>query len=133
MLNRSQFIPKVEEALNVINESITTADTLVTYICGEVTDRVSFYLNCGDEFDERLITIVARIANGIYTQTKTNLSGTSDDREVKSMTDNGQSITFGEGTKNYLATVSDNELFSGFSELLKPYRRLNVVYPKCKE
>ena len=131
MLTRTQFISAAIEATKIINEAAAAAteEGLVNYVCEEVTDRLSLYLNFTDTdlFDDRIVKVAARIASGIFTQTKTNISGETDATQIKSISDNGQSVTYGDSTKNYLATVTDGELFGGCAELLKPYRKVHVV------
>lgn len=130
MLAYDEFVPQVKEAVSKINQAAAEDENLLMYVCEEVADRISVYLNLPAEntkFDVRLVKIAARIASSIFTQTLTNVEGNGDDTEIKSISDNGQSITYGNKTKNYLATVADGELFGGFAELLKPYRRIHVV------
>ena len=122
------FIEAVKEAVKVINQTATD-DTLLQFVVEEIVDRVLIYLNYGvdDEIDERLTKVVARIASGIFNQTMANVNNAGTESAVSSMTDNGQSISYANQTKNYLASVEDGELFGGFAKLLAPYRRINVV------
>ena len=135
MISKDEFIEELIEATKLINQasSVEGEDELVDYVCREITDRLSLYLNLPkpEVFDERLVRVGARLSSGVFTQTKTNIAGLSADTDIKSMSDNGQSITFGDYAKNYLATASDGELFSGCAELLKPYRRIHVVAGCC--
>ena len=135
MISKDEFIDELIEATKTINQSsdVEGQELLVEYVCQEITDRLSLYLNLPkpEIFDERLVKIGARIASGVFTQTNTNIAGTSSDTEIKSLSDNGQSITYGDSAKNYLATVTDGELFGGCAELLKPYRRIHVVSGRC--
>lgn len=129
MLDREEFLVELFEATCAINEEAISYEDTLRYVVEEVADRISIYLNlgCNELFDKRLVKIAARIANGIFTQTNANISGENNDTEIKSISDNGQSITYGDKARNYLATATDGELFGGFAELLKPYRRINVV------
>lgn len=135
MISKDEFIDELIEATKTINQasSVEGEDELVDYVCREITDRLSLYLNLPkpEVFDERLVRVGARLSSGVFTQTKSNIAGISADTDIKSLSDNGQSITFGDSAKNYLATVSDGELFSGCAELLKPYRRIHVVSRFC--
>lgn len=135
MLVYDDYVEALEVAVKKINQAAAEAAQaeLLTYTCEEVADRISLYLNLQPnedgifEFDERLVSIGARIVSGVFTQSKTNIAGTSVDSQITSVSDNGQSISFGDATRNYLATVADGELFGGCVELLKPYRNFNVV------
>ncbi|MBR3169203.1 hypothetical protein IKF23_02065 [Candidatus Saccharibacteria bacterium] len=89
-------------------------------------DRVLVYLN-DTALDEALERIVARIVSGIFNQTINSKDSTNSDSAISSVSDNGQSVSFSNEVKNYLATTEDNELFAGFSKLLARYRRINVV------
>lgn len=47
--------------------------------------------------------------------------------QVKSLEDNGQSITYGTELQNYFATSSDNEVFGGTIEILDKFRLADIV------
>jgi hypothetical protein len=127
-MQQTDFIEKVEQAVKVINKTAAD-DELLRFVVEEVVDRALIYLNYGgsDKIDERLVKIVARIASGIFNQTNANVNSTGAEMAVSSMSDNGQSISYADKTKNYLASAEDGELFGGFAKLLAPYRRINVV------
>lgn len=127
-MTQSDFINEVIEAVKAINSTIDN-DALLQFVAEEVVDRVSIYLNyaVNDEFDARLVRIVARIASGVFNQTNANVDNAGADQAISSVSDNGQSVSFSDKVKNYLASSDDNELFSGFSQLLARYRRVNVV------
>lgn len=130
MLTYDEFVAQTKESVIKINQATAEEETLTQFACEEVADRISLYLNLPAEntrFDNRLVKVAARIVSGVFAQTKANVSGDNDDTEIKSISDNGQSITYGDKTKNYLATASDGELFGGCAELLKPFRRVHVV------
>ena len=132
MFTYDEFTTKVVEATKEVNQATADDENLLEVVCEEISDRLSLYLNLPADravkcFDGRLVRVAARIVSGIFTQTKANIDGNGVDTEVKSISDNGQSITYGESTKNYLATATDGELFGGCAELLKPFRRVHVV------
>ncbi|MCL2094770.1 hypothetical protein FWH13_01500 [Candidatus Saccharibacteria bacterium] len=106
--------------------STATDDELLTFAVEETIDRVLLYLN-RDDLPNNLLRVIARIVSGVYNQTAANLNNVGADQAVKSLSDNGQSITFSENAKQYLATSTDHELFGGFAKLLAPHRRVNVV------
>lgn len=103
-----------------------SANALLEYCINEVYDRVLLYLN-DTTLDEALERVVARIVSGIFNQTTNSKTSTESDQAINSVSDNGQSVSFSNEIKNYLATTEDNELFAGFSKLLARYRRINVV------
>lgn len=99
---------------------------LLDLVVDEVGDRVLLYLNSAD-LPENVERIVARIVSGIFNQSFNTKSSTNADSAINSMSDNGQSISFSNEVKNYLASADDNTLFSGFADLLARYRRIDVV------
>ena len=106
--------------------SDASANALLEYCINEIYDRVLLYLN-DTTLDEALERVVARIVSGIFNQTTNSKTSTESDQAISSVSDNGQSVSFSNEVKNYLATTEDNELFAGFSKLLARYRRINVV------
>ncbi|MBR2587009.1 hypothetical protein IKE71_01385 [Candidatus Saccharibacteria bacterium] len=132
MYTYDEFAVEVMNATKEINHAAAEDENLLKSVVDEVIARISLYLNLPTDkaakcFDGRIARVAARIVSGVFAQTTTTIEGDVDDTEVKSLSDNGQSVTYGDKTKNYLATVSDGELFGGFAELLKPYRKIHVV------
>ena len=124
-----------QEQLDRIKGYVKTVNTtaaddsyndLLEFVISEVVDRVLIYLN-DTTLDEALERVVARIVSGIFNQTINSKDSTNSDSAISSVSDNGQSVSFSNEVKNYLATTEDNELFAGFSKLLARYRRINVV------
>lgn len=119
---------RIKDYVKTINETASEVemDGILTYTINEIYDRVLIYLN-DTALDEALERIVARIVSGIFNQTVNSKSSTQSDSAISSVSDNGQSVSFSNEIKNYLASTEDNELFAGFSKLLARYRRINVV------
>lgn len=130
MLDKDQFISKLKEKLKVVN-SITENNDLVDFLAHEMADRLSLYLNLDTasklQYDERLVSISVRVISSLLQEAKDKLSGSNTETKIQSISDNGQTITFSNIAKNYIATASDSELFGGVANILKPYRRCNVV------
>ena len=132
LLTYGDFVTKMAETVKIINKSAID-DEILALVCEEIADRLTLYLNWPEteageaQFDKRLVKIAARLASGIVTQTQQSIAGDQADMQIKSISDNGQSVTFGDTIRGYLATTTDNELFGGAAELLKPYRRVHVV------
>lgn len=130
MLDKDQFISKLKEKLKVVN-SITENNALVDFLALEMADRLSLYLNLDTtnklQYDERLVSISVRAVSSLLQEVKDKAAGSSTETKVQSISDNGQTITFSNVAKNYIATASDSELFGGVANILKPYRRCNVV------
>ena len=121
-------LDRIKGYVKVIDDvaSDASANALLEYCINEVYDRVLLYLN-DTTLDEALERVVARIVSGIFNQTTNSKTSTESDQAISSVSDNGQSVSFSNEVKNYLATTEDNELFAGFSKLLARYRRINVV------
>lgn len=121
-------LDRIKGYVKVIDDAASdaSANALLEYCINEVYDRVLLYLN-DTTLDEALERVVARIVSGIFNQTTNSKTSTESDQAISSVSDNGQSVSFSNEVKNYLATTEDNELFAGFSKLLARYRRINVV------
>nr|DAI42673.1 MAG TPA: hypothetical protein [Caudoviricetes sp.]DAO56774.1 MAG TPA: hypothetical protein [Bacteriophage sp.]DAR58115.1 MAG TPA: hypothetical protein [Caudoviricetes sp.] len=130
MLDKDQFISKLKEKLKVVN-SITENNDLVDFLSLEMADRLSLYLNLDTDkklqYDERLVSISVRVVSSLLQEAKDKVAGSNTETKIQSISDNGQTITFSNVAKNYIATASDSELFGGVANILKPYRRCNVV------
>lgn len=130
MLDKDQFISKLKEKLKVVN-SITENNDLVDFLSLEMADRLSLYLNLDTDkklqYDERLVSISVRVVSSLLQEAKDKVAGSNTETKIQSISDNGQAITFSNVAKNYIATASDSELFGGVANILKPYRRCNVV------
>ena len=129
-----EIIAKIKEYLPIINPNIQVDDNdLLDFVIGIVLDRVQLYLN-SETIPTRLERILADIVNTGFTKaTDKKVNNGVVDQAIKSISDNGQSITYADTVKQYFATASDEELFSGFTALLSRYRRVKVVYPKNNE
>lgn len=130
MLDKDQFISKLKEKLKVVN-SITENNDLVDFLSLEMADRLSLYLNLDTDkklqYDERLVSISVRVVSSLLQEAKDKVAGSNTETKIQSISDNGQTITFSNIAKNYIVTASDSELFGGVANILKPYRRCNVV------
>nr|DAT37977.1 MAG TPA: tail connector protein [Caudoviricetes sp.] len=131
MLDKNQFISALKDKVQVIhildNEE---SEALAGFLAAEMADRLSLYLNLGpqDMFDERLVNISVRVVIALFEEVKDRLIGTNTNTRVKSLSDNGQTVTFDNVARSYISSTSDIELFGGVSEVLKPYRRIRVFF-----
>lgn len=115
---------RIRNYAKIINSTISDG-SLLDFAIDEVFDRTLLYLN-DTTLDQRLERVVARIVAGVFAQNSASQDG-QPEREISSITDNGQTISYSDGIKKYLVSTDDTELFSGFSKLLAPYRRVNVT------
>lgn len=115
---------QIEQYAKTLNANIPApGDATLDFIVDEVADRVMLYLNA-TSIPEILNRVLARIVVGVYNKAQAEMNATGGaEREVKQISDNGQSITYGDEAKNYLASATDEDIFSGFEAILKRYRR----------
>ena len=115
---------RIKEYAKLLNDKIEDGD-LLDFVTLEVKDRVLVYLN-DEVLDTKLERIVARIVSGVFTESLESKDGELE-HNISSVSDNGQTIAYSDKVKSYLVSTDDSELFSGFSKLLAPYRRVNVA------
>jgi len=115
---------RIKEYAKLLNDKIEDGD-LLDFVALEVKDRVLVYLN-DEVLDTKLERIVARIVSGVFTESLESKDGELE-HNISSISDNGQTISYSDKVKSYLVSTDDSELFSGFSKLLAPYRRVNVA------
>jgi hypothetical protein len=115
---------RIKEYAKLLNDKIEDGD-LLDFVTLEVKDRVLVYLN-DEMLDTKLERIVARIVSGVFTESLESKDGELE-HNISSVSDNGQTISYSDKVKSYLVSTDDSELFSGFSKLLAPYRRVNVA------
>lgn len=134
-------VATIKEYLKIINKTINDIEKdnkgLIDFCINEVGDRVQLYLN-SNNIPTKIERILAKIVNnGLKSCLKeieiSKEDNTAIDQVVTSISDNGQSISYSNEIIKYFTTVSDEELFTGFSALLSRYRRIKVVYPKNNE
>lgn len=118
----AEVIAKAKEVANFEDEK------LLKFAVGEICDRVSLYLNLPQKanFDRRLVRILANMTCGNFIKFESAANRTAE-RAISSLSDNGQSISYQNAAQSYFATAKDSEIFDGYVEILKPYRRINVV------
>lgn len=115
---------QIEQYAKKLNSNIPEpGDATLDFIVDEVADRVMIYLNA-DSVPTILNRVLARVVVGIFNKAQAEMTTTGGaEREIKQISDNGQSVTYGDEAKNYLASATDEDIFSGFEAILKRYRR----------
>ena len=115
---------RIKNYAKLLNSRIEDGE-LLDFVTLEVLDRVLVYLN-DNTLDQKLERIVARIVSGVFAESQESSDGELS-HNISSISDNGQTISYSEKVKSYLVSTDDEELFSGFSKLLAPDRRVNVA------
>lgn len=118
---------RIKNYIKAINKTVASEDeALLDTVLGEVADRVMLYLN-DTKIDSKLEHVIARIASGVFNQSRTESTSGAPTMAISSVSDNGQSVSYSSEVQRYLTSATDQELFTGFEQLLKRYRRINVV------
>lgn len=129
---------RIIEYVQTLDNTIDNDDCL-DFVVAEVIDRAVVYMNRTQLIDDstgetgfpvELERAIARAIVGVYKNSK-NILGTDDNHMIKSISDNGQSITYGESARDYLISTSDQEVFSTIVPLLDKFRIPTIVgYPE---
>lgn len=118
---------RIKNYIKAINKTVASEDeALLDTVLSEVADRVMLYLN-DTKIDSKLEHVIARIASGVFNQSRTESTSGAPTMAISSVSDNGQSVSYSSEVQRYLTSATDQELFTGFEQLLKRYRRINVV------
>ena len=117
------------EYLRIINKS-DIEEELRDFIVESTIDRIKLYLN-NDKLPKILERPIAQIISTnidkAIRQNEISKDGEVD-RAITSVKDNNQSINYSNELTRYFNSLADEELFSGFTNLLNRYRRIKVVY-----
>ena len=148
------IVLRIKEYVMTINPELVD-DKYLDYIIEEVVDRALLYMNRaqlivgyerflsndyyhGDYYiditgtDQPILPIplelerpLARIVIGSYKTVADNVE--ADTTNVKSIQDNGQSITYGENVVSYLSSKDDSDVFSSIVKILDKFRIPTIV------
>ena len=135
----------IKQYVTLIDSAIPS-DSYLDFVVSEVIDRALIYMNRDGlvtqyESDILDVTVLptsyiypiplnlqrplASVAVGSYKTLKTrNTNGTN--FGVKSVSDNGQSITYTDGVATYFISITDAEIFGGVTTLLDRYKRPKI-------
>lgn len=118
--------------LPTVDNSMEINEDLLEFVINDTVDRINLYLN-RKELIPNIERIVANtvIDNLKKVNAKVNEMTTGEsDKNILSISDNGQSITYSNEIKKYFATNEDNEILGGLTTLLKNKRRPDVYTEK---
>lgn len=121
---------RVKEYISVLNSNIDPG-MLLDLVLDTVVDRVLLYLN-ETTIAPNLERVIAQVVVNAYQKAVADRTATSSDQDISSVTDNGQTVSFRDSAKRYMATSSDQELFTGFTALLNSYRRPQTIKTRCR-
>lgn len=117
---------RIAEYAKKLNKTIDDSDELLEVVVELAVDRILIYLNA-PALDEKLERIVGQTVAQSYNQAFANLDNSGADQAIRTVSDNGQSISYANEAQNYMATADDQALFGGFAALLARYRRFDVI------
>lgn len=133
----------IKEYAILINSSLEDNEDLLDYVIDSVVDRALIYMNrlqlqaeadSGWYTDEEdippilpveLERVLAETVTGAY---RTIEASPTADKDISSISDNGQSISYSERMASFLSG-SDNEIFSSTLSLLSKYRLPTILEP----
>jgi len=142
-------IEKIKEYVLIIDPTLEGENDLLDYVIADVVDRALIYTNrqqLVEQYEEDLTDYdadddfwsgyhypipkeIERALASVVVQSYKTIGAKKDatGNTIKSISDNGQSITYGDQVASYLASSGDSEIFSGTSVLLDKFRIPNVV------
>lgn len=91
----------------------------------ETIDRILNYTN-RKELPTKLERITAKIIVNIYKKLE-NEEENGEEKEIASISDNGQSVSFSDKVKTYMINSLDADLFFGFTEQINRFVKAKVV------
>jgi hypothetical protein len=131
-----EIIANIKEYVLLLDDSIDDDDVL-DFIIAETVDRALIYMNrvqliedyeSGDSetspLPQSLERAIARAVLSVYKTAQSQLQGI---KEAKSVSDNGQSVTFESTLKSYYLSLGDSEVFGDIKSILNKFRIATVV------
>jgi hypothetical protein len=113
----------IKEYVTTLNSNIAEGE-LLDLVVDTVSDRVLLYLN-ETTIAENLERVIAQVIVSVYQRTEEVTTGSG--RSVASVADNGQTVAYHLSPAQYMHSIKDQDLFTGFERLLSPYRRIHVI------
>jgi hypothetical protein len=131
-----EIITKIKEYVMLLDSTIED-DDLLDFIIAETVDRALIYMNrvqliadyeSGESevspLPEALERAIARAVLSVYKTANSQFEGI---KEAKSVSDNGQSVTFETTLKSYYLSLGDSEVFGDIRTVLDKFRIATVV------
>lgn len=126
-----EIIAKIKGYALVIDPSLSE-ETLLDYTIGEIVDRALVYTNRGQlvaDYEEGNIDevpIPVELERPLAKVVAMSIRAMRDNPEggvqVKSISDNGQSITYGDSPASYLSSQGDADIFSSIKAVVDKFR-----------
>lgn len=119
-------VDRIKQYVSVLNSNIEQ-DEVFDFNVREIIDRILNYTN-RNKLPAELERVLAKAIINIYKKIiyEENNNG-EEQKEVSSINDNGQSVSFSDKVKTYMINSSDDDLFLGFVNQINRFIKVKVV------
>lgn len=119
-------IEKIKEYVKILNYQINQ-DEIFDFNVRETVDRVLNHIN-RKQLPIELERVIAKAIVSIYKKIKNDEENNGEqEKEISSISDNGQSISYSDKVKTYMLNNSDDDLFYGFLSQINKFVKAKVV------
>ena len=119
-------VNRIKQYVSVLNSNIEQ-DEEFNFNVREIIDRILNYTN-RKELPVELERIIAKAIINIYKKIENEQNNNGEEeKEISSISDNGQSISFSDKVKTYMINSSDDDLFFGFLTQINRFIKVKVV------
>lgn len=119
-------IEKIKSYIEVLSPQIEQ-DDVFDFNVREAVDRVLNHIN-RKQLPIELERITAKAIISIYKKIKNDEENNGEqEKEISSISDNGQSISYSDKVKTYMINSSDDDLFFGFISQINKFVKAKVV------
>jgi len=119
-------IDRIKQYVYILNSNIEQ-DEVFDFNIKETIDRILNYTN-RKELPIELERIIAKAIINIYKKIENEQKNNGEEeKEVSSISDNGQSVSFSDKVKTYMINNLDDDLFFGFITQINKFVKAKVV------
>ena len=119
-------VNRIKQYVSVLNSNIEQ-DEEFDFNVREIIDRILNYTN-RKELPVELERIIAKAIINIYKKIENEQNNNGEEeKEISSISDNGQSISFSDKVKTYMINSSDDDLFFSFANQINRFIKVKVV------
>ena len=119
-------VDRIKQYVVLLNSNIEQ-DKVFDFNVREMIDRILNYTN-RNEVPVELERVLAKVIVNVYKKIENeNNNEGEEQREINSISDNGQTISFSEKVKTYMISEADDKLFFGFMEQINRFVKAKVV------
>lgn len=119
-------IEKIKEYVKILNSQIEQ-DNIFDFNVKEMIDRILNHTN-RKELPVELERVVAKAMVSIYKKIKNDESNNGEqEREISSISDKEQSVSYSDKVKTYMINNNDDDLFYGFLSQINKFVKAKVV------